>query len=159
MKKFCILTVSIFLFVCTVNSPIMAYGPASIPDSGWVDSVFNSLTPDQRIAQLFIIRAFSDKDSVYRDSLINIIRKWNPGGVCFFKGGVKRQAILTNAIQKISQTPLLISIDAEYGLGMRIDSTFSYPRALTLGALPDDSLIEEVGDSDRERLQKDGNSN
>jgi beta-glucosidase-like glycosyl hydrolase/CubicO group peptidase (beta-lactamase class C family) len=123
----------------------MASGHVFIPDSGWVDSVFNSLTPDQRIAQLFIIRASSDKDSIYYDSLLNSIRKWNPGGVCFFKGGVKRQAILTNAIQKTSQTPLLIAIDAEYGLGMRIDSTFSYPRALTLGALPDDSLIEEVG--------------
>jgi beta-glucosidase-like glycosyl hydrolase/CubicO group peptidase (beta-lactamase class C family) len=145
MKKYLSLIIGICLLVWLVNPPIMASCSLSNPDSGWVDSVFNSLTPDQRIAQLFIIRAFSDKDSVYNDSLLNIIRKWNPGGVCFFKGGAKRQAILTNAIQKTSQTPLLIAIDAEYGLGMRIDSTFSYPRALTLGALPDDSLIEEVG--------------
>ncbi len=145
MKKMRFLVGIIFLPVFLSYLPVKVSHAISQPDSTWVDSVFNSLTPDQRIAQLFIIRAFSDKDSIYNDSLINLVRRWNPGGVCFFKGGPCRQASLTNTIQKHSQTPLLIAIDAEYGLGMRLDSVSSFPRAMTMGALPDDSLITEMG--------------
>ena len=145
MKRTHVLSATVIFLVWFACPYLMASQPVPDTDSTWVDSVFKSLTPDQRIAQIFIIRAFSDKDSVYKDSLINLIRKWNPGGVCFFKGGVRRQASLTNAIQHIAQTPLLIAIDAEYGLGMRLDSAFSFPRAMTLGALPDDSLIGELG--------------
>jgi beta-N-acetylhexosaminidase len=131
--------------VLLAGQTALARAGTSAPDSAWVDSVFRSLTPDQRIAQLFIIRAFSDKDSVYNDSLSSLIRKWNPGGVCFFKGTAVRQAALTNVLQQLSQTPLLVAIDAEYGLGMRLDSAFSYPRAMTLGALDNDSLVFEEG--------------
>jgi beta-glucosidase-like glycosyl hydrolase/CubicO group peptidase (beta-lactamase class C family) len=145
MKKLNALCGIVFLLALFSCLPLKASSLFSQPDSNWVDSVFNSLSADQRIAQLFIIRAFSDKDSVYNDSLTNLIRKWNPGGVCFFKGTPFRQASLTNTLQGHSQTPLLISIDAEYGLGMRLDSAFSFPRAMTLGALEDDSLIGEMG--------------
>jgi len=112
-----------------------------INDSIWVDSVFQSLTQEQRIAQLLIIRAYSDRDSVYNDSLIARINKWNVGGVCFFKGSPFRQVSLTNLLQKIAQTPLLICTDAEWGLGMRLDSAFSFPKQMTLGAMRKDSLI------------------
>ncbi len=145
MKKIRFLLGIIFLLALLACLPLKGSSAISKPDSTWVDSVFNSLTADQRIAQLFIIRAFSDRDSVYNDSLINLVRRWNPGGVCFFKGTPYRQASLTNTIQQHSQTPLLIAIDAEYGLGMRLDSVSSFPRAMTLGALPDDTLIGEMG--------------
>jgi beta-N-acetylhexosaminidase len=145
MKKIRVLSGIVFLLVLLECLPLKAFSAFPKPDSTWVDSVFNSLTADQRIAQLFIIRAFSDRDSSYNDSLTNLVRKWNPGGVCFFKGGPCRQTVLTNTIQQHSQTPLLITIDAEYGLGMRLDSVSSFPRAMTLGALPDDSLIRDMG--------------
>jgi beta-N-acetylhexosaminidase len=114
-------------------------------DTTWVDSVFRSLTPDQRIAQLMIIRAWGFKDSVYDDSLTNIIRKYNPGGVCFFKATPVHQAQLTNRLQDSAATPLLIATDAEWGLGMRLDSAFSFPRQMALGALQNDSLIYQMG--------------
>ncbi|MCX6246933.1 MAG: serine hydrolase [Bacteroidetes bacterium] len=145
MRKTKIITGIAFLLASLAWQPLQASSAAPEKDSTWVDSVFNSLTPDQRIAQLFIIRAFSDRDSLYNDTLSGTIRKWNPGGICFFKGSPCRQAILTNHFQSLAQTPLLISIDAEYGLGMRLDSAFAFPRAMTLGALPDDSLIGELG--------------
>jgi beta-glucosidase-like glycosyl hydrolase/CubicO group peptidase (beta-lactamase class C family) len=145
MKKIRVLSGIVFLLALLACLPLKASSALPKPDSTWVDSIFNSLTADQRIAQLFIIRAFSDRDSVYNDSLTNLVRKWNPGGVCFFKGAPCRQASLTNTFQQHSQTPLLITIDAEYGLGMRLDSAFSFPRPMTLGALPDDSLIGEMG--------------
>jgi beta-N-acetylhexosaminidase len=128
----------ISLSICFLTKS--AYSQAT-GDSLWVDSVFLSLTQEQRIAQLLIIRAYSGRDSVYNDSLTNIIKKWNVGGVCFFKGSPFTQVSLTNRWQKTATTPLLICTDAEWGLGMRLDSAFSFPRQMTLGAISNDSLI------------------
>jgi beta-glucosidase-like glycosyl hydrolase/CubicO group peptidase (beta-lactamase class C family) len=93
---------------------------------------------------MMIIRAFSDRDPAYEDSLLELVRTWNVGGVCFFKGTPTRQASLTNRFQKAAKTPLLIAIDAEWGLGMRLDSAFAFPRPMTLGAVRNDSLVYRV---------------
>ena len=115
------------------------------PDSLWVDSVYRSMSPDERIGQLFMIRAFSGRDKIYNDELTEIIKSNHVGGVCFFKGSPVNQANLTNYWQSISKVPLLIAIDGEWGLGMRLDSTISFPRQMTLGAIADDSLIYKMG--------------
>ncbi|MCX6245437.1 MAG: serine hydrolase [Bacteroidetes bacterium] len=141
MKKHRLPGCLIILLFLLATGNASGTSPRTGADSTWVDSVFQSLTPDQRIAQLFIIRAYSDKDSTYNDSIANMIRKWNPGGICFFKGTPWRQACMTNSLQSLAQTPLLISTDAEYGIGMRLDSAVAFPREMTLGALQDDSLI------------------
>jgi len=119
---------------------IMAQG-IQRTDSIWADSVFRQLSPEQRIAQLFMIRAYSCKDSTYRDSLTSVIEKFQPGGICFFKGTPYAQVIFTNRLQGISNVPLLVAIDAEWGLGMRLDSTTAFPRPITLGAVSGDTLV------------------
>jgi len=139
MKKIHPLFIAIFFF----GSFFKGYSGGM--DSTWVDSVFHSLTPEQRIAQLFFIRAYSCRDSVYEDSLTKVIQSYNIGGICFFKGAPVHQARLTNRFQQAAPTPLLISIDAEWGLGMRLDSALSFPRQMTLGAIQDDSLIYLMG--------------
>ncbi len=137
----------LFLLPALFTLAIFSYQPAACQGEGhrWVDSVYASLTMEQRIAQLFILRAYSWKDSIYNDSLAGIVKKYNIGGVCFFKGSPLRQAILTNRLQQETQTPLLITTDAEWGLGMRLDSAFSFPRQMALGAISDDSLIYDMG--------------
>ncbi len=111
----------------------------------WVDSVFNALTPRQRIGQLFMLRANSDIDSAEIRQLTRLIKEYNIGGLCFFKGGPLRQAILTNYYQHLALTPILVSMDAEWGLGMRLDSTVSFARQMTLGAMRNEQLISECG--------------
>ncbi len=113
-------------------------------ETSWVDSVFNSLNLDEKIAQLIMIRAYSNRDSTYNDSIGKIIKEYNIGGICFFKGHPVQQAYLTNTYQSIAKTPLFIAIDAEWGLGMRLDSCYSFPRQMTLGAIQDDSLIYQM---------------
>jgi len=113
-------------------------------DSLWADSVMKTLSPEQRIAQMFMIRAYSWKDSTYKDSLAAIVGKYQPGGVCFFKGMPYAQAVFTNRLQQLSQVPLLVAIDAEWGLGMRLDSTVAFPRPITLGAISSDTLIYKM---------------
>lgn len=110
----------------------------------WVDSVFNSLNQEERIAQLMLVRA-NDPGKPYDKRVDKWIKKYNIGGVTFFKGGPVAQAKVTNKWQAEAKTPLLISIDGEWGLAMRLDSTISYPLQMTLGAIEDDSLIYRMG--------------
>ena len=109
--------------------------------NAWVDSVFNSLSLKERIAQSMVIRTFSNRDRAFYDSISRIIIKYNIGGLCFFQGDPQQQAQLTKYWQVLSKTPLLITIDAEWGLGMRLKNAWSFPKQMTLGAVTDNELI------------------
>jgi beta-N-acetylhexosaminidase len=111
----------------------------------WVDSVFNSLTAEQRIAQLMVIRAHSNLGADHVAKVRNDIQQYNVGALCFFQGGPVRQANLTNFYQGIAKTPLMITIDGEWGVGMRLDSVIKYPYQLTLGAMENQRLVYEMG--------------
>ena len=118
------------------------------PDAGqehWVDSVFKKLKRKERIGQMFFVRAHTNLGKAYEDSVAEVIKKNKVGGLVFFQGGTGRQEALTRYYQSISQVPLLIAMDAEWGLGMRLDSTISYPYQMTLGAIQDNNLIYQMG--------------
>jgi len=111
----------------------------------WADSVLNSLTPEERIAQLFMVAAYSKKGPQHVDQVSELVQNYKIGGLIFFQGGPVRQAIHTNHYQSLAKVPLLISIDGEWGLAMRLDSTQKYPRQMMLGAIQNDSLIYQMG--------------
>ncbi len=115
------------------------------PEAKWVDSVYNSLTFDERVGQLFMVAAYSNKDTAHTNSIERLIRKYKIGGLIFFQGGPVRQARLTNRYQSLAKTPMFIGIDAEWGLAMRLDSVGRYPWNMTLGAIQDLRMIERVG--------------
>ncbi len=110
-------------------------------DSVWVDSVLHTLSTEEKIAQLIMIRAYSNQGIKHKEKIRNTITKYKVGGLVFFQGGPKRQAKLCNEYQAISKIPLLIAMDGEWGLGMRLDSTISYPYQMSLGAIQNDSLL------------------
>jgi beta-N-acetylhexosaminidase len=111
----------------------------------WTDSVFNSLSEDQKIAQLMVVRAHSNLGADHVAKVTNDILKYNIGALCFFQGGPVRQANLTNFYQGIAKTPLMVTIDGEWGLGMRLDSVTKFPYQLTLGAMDDQNLVYRMG--------------
>lgn len=111
----------------------------------FVDSVINTMTIEEKIGQLFMVAAYSNKNQQHVDEISYIIEKYKIGGLIFFQGGPGRQVNLTNKYQSISKTPLLIAIDGEWGLGMRLDSTLSYPRQMMLGAIQNNALIYQMG--------------
>jgi beta-N-acetylhexosaminidase len=113
--------------------------------NAWVDSVFKKLTPEQRITQLMVVEAFPNKGQEHVDDVLHLIRRYNIGGIIYFQGGPIRQTILTNKFQAAAKVPLLISMDAESGVGMRIDSAMQYPLPMLLGAINNDSLIYRMG--------------
>lgn len=134
------------LFICLkFNSQIFSQiNPDTIRET-WADSVLKSLNLEEKIAQLMMLRTYSNKDQTYYTNTEATIKKYNIGGLCFFQGGPVRQANLTNRYQEIAKTPMFISIDAEWGLGMRLDSTYSFPYQMTLGAVRNNDLIYELG--------------
>ncbi len=76
----------------------------------------------KELGQLFMVAAFSNKDEAHKHSIATLIQREHIGGLCFFQGTPYKQAVLTNYYQSISKVPLFISIDAEWGLAMRLDT-------------------------------------
>jgi len=111
----------------------------------WVDSVLTTLSLDQRIAQLIVIGVHTDQGRDYYNRLERQIREWNPGGIMFYKGGPVRQVLITNRLQAAAPTPLLVSMDAEWGPAMRLDSVMAFPNHLTMGAIAGEHLIYQMG--------------
>ena len=111
----------------------------------WVDSIYNSLSIDQKIGQLFTIWVATKQGPEKMDEVSSIIKNNHLGGLIFSLGNINDQAKYTNEFQSISKVPLLIGMDAEWGIGMRLDDAFSFPYNMTLGALNDNSLIYRVG--------------
>lgn len=112
----------------------------------WVEATFNAMTPDERLGQLFMIRAHSDLGASHVAGVKNLIKKYHVGSLCFFQGTPEKHTSLINEYQSLSKVPLIVAIDAEWGLGMRMKaSTISFPRQLMLGAIQDNRLIYDMG--------------
>lgn len=111
----------------------------------WVDSVYQSLSLKEKIGQLFMVQVFSNQDKKTKQSIVNQIKEYKIGGVIYSKGGPVRQAQLNNELQAASKIPLLIGMDAEWGLSMRLDSTYAFPWNMTLGAIKDERLVVSAG--------------
>lgn len=142
MKKLFLLCLSALIFTGIAAQQFYEHTPEA---DKWVRKQFRKLSKDQRIAQLMIIRAHSNLGADHVKEVTDLIKKYNVGGLCFFQGGPVRQANLTNEYQRIAKTPLMIAIDGEWGLGMRLDSVINFPRQLMMGAVPDAKLIYQFG--------------
>jgi beta-glucosidase-like glycosyl hydrolase/CubicO group peptidase (beta-lactamase class C family) len=111
----------------------------------WVDSVFDALTPEERIGQLFMPVVNPADDSRNMQTIMRYVSEMKVGGLLFQKGNAVKQAEVTNRVQKAARVPLLISLDGEWGLSMRLDGTTRFPKNMMLGAIEDNSLIEAYG--------------
>src|SRR6185312_11586294 len=135
-------------FFLLTSLKFIAFSQAPNAAIHWADSVFNTLSDDQRIAQLMVLResSYSKDGPIYYDSaIIDAIQKYNIGGICLFQGTPVKQANFINQFQSIAKTPLMVCIDGEWGLGMRLDSVMSLNHEMMLGAMNDSSLVYEYG--------------
>jgi len=145
----------IYLFSCTTVLSFSQYKSA-LSEKDWVDSVFKSLSPEEKIAQLMVIRAHSNLGADHVANVSELVSKYNVGALCFFQGGPVRQANLTNLYQSLAKTPLLVTIDGEFGLGMRLDSVTKFPYQSTLAALRDESIVYKMGLAVGEQMKRIG---
>ena len=134
------------LFLLFISQISLAQKNRRTEQSVWVDSVYNQMSFDERVGQLFMVAAYSNKDTVHTNAIEKLITNYKIGGLIFFQGGPYRQARLTNQFQSKSKLPMFIGIDAEWGLGMRLDSVNRFPWNMTLGAIQNNKLIEKVGE-------------
>ncbi|MBG0859477.1 MAG: serine hydrolase [Bacteroidales bacterium] len=111
----------------------------------WVDSVFTSLSTEEKVAQLIWVAAFANNDLEHEVWLSNQVTSTGIGGIIFFSGKADRQAEMINYLQKISKVPLMVVTDGEWGLGMRLEKVVKFPYQLTMGAVRNDSLIYSMG--------------
>ncbi|MEP6596016.1 MAG: glycoside hydrolase family 3 N-terminal domain-containing protein [Ginsengibacter sp.] len=144
MKRFSLSLINIFL--CFQLS--FAQNHLKELSKIWADSVFNTLSDDERIAQLMLLRVSAKTANgviFYNQQVAESIKKYNIGGVVLFQGGPIQQAGFVNYFQSIAKTPLMVCIDAEWGLGMRLDSIIPLNHQLMLGALQDASIVYRYG--------------
>jgi beta-N-acetylhexosaminidase len=158
MKALSILLISLGILVGCAPGPILVSIPEPIDnriqeepivhmqmDHTWVDELMESLSQEERIAQLFMIAGYSNRGPSHADSLEKLVKTYGIGGIAWFQGGPIRQTIISNRLQMASKIPLLYAMDAEWGIGMRLDSTVNFPHQMALGAITNDSLIAEMG--------------
>lgn len=143
MKKIGLLFVALTTSVFSVFAQFVTNDPHQ---EQWVDSVFQSLTPDQRIAQLIWVNAYANDDVEAQLKVADLLRTYNLGGVIFFTGEPQKQVELTNLYQSISQTPLFVAMDAEWGVGMRLHGVIPFPYNMMMGASANPELVEQVAD-------------
>ncbi|PQA96183.1 beta-glucosidase [Chryseobacterium piscicola] len=110
----------------------------------WVDDKYNSLSQSERLGQLFIIALYTNKGDHHIDEIRNIVNKEQIGGLILMQDDAAREINLVNEFQQKSKTPMMIGMDAEWGLYQRIATAHKYPWAMTLGAIQDKDLIEKM---------------
>ncbi len=145
------LIVTLIIFIITSNAsysqkntnPLLAKD--SIKQKDWVNGMYNKMTLEEKIGQLFMVQVFSETKNLDKPKIINLIKNQQIGGIIYSKGDPVSQAKLNNDLQAASKTPLLIGMDAEWGLSMRLDSTYAFPWNMTLGAITDNDLVKKTG--------------
>ena len=126
------------------SDPLVVFDDV-VAQKRWVDSVYNQMTLKEKVGQLFMVDLYSSDTAEKINKTRKLIHDYHVGGVVFSKGGPYQQARLTNEFQALAKVPLLIGMDAEWGLAMRLDSVSPFPWNMTLGAIQNDSLIEQTG--------------
>ena len=132
------------LLIFSSKAPVFAQANPAVPEF-WYDYKLSQMSLDEKIGQLFMVAAYSNKDAAHTEELENLVRNYHIGGMIFMQNNPLKQVYLTNYFQSLSSTPMMIGIDGEWGLSMRLSNTQKFPYAITLGAIQNDSLVFDMG--------------
>jgi beta-N-acetylhexosaminidase len=146
MKKTILLPLLLFILNTTVVAQIK---PQFLEDYNqkWVTETFNSLSLEEKIGQLLMPRGNTSGKGYDPEKLKSWVKEYKIGGVVFFAGQPSTQAKLANELQAMSKVPLLVGVDMEWGLAMRLDSTVRFPYQMALGAMQGgEDLIYRMGE-------------
>ena len=142
------LSLLIIIFISQLYSA--QYQPKNISNSDikkandWVDKTYNSLSQDEKLGQLFIVALYTNKGEEFINQIRNIVKNDKIGGLILMQDDAAREINLVNEFQSQSKVPLMIGMDAEWGVFQRIAKAHKYPWAITLGAIQDKNLITEM---------------
>jgi beta-glucosidase-like glycosyl hydrolase/CubicO group peptidase (beta-lactamase class C family) len=164
-QYFTLATTKIFMFqralflltICLLGQISFSYAQNSAiykGDTLWVNQKLQTLTLDQKLGQLFMVAAYSNKGEAHKNEVLNLVKQEEVGGLIFFQGTAEKQALLTNYYQQAAKTPLFIAMDAEWGLSMRLPDVFQYPWPLTVGAIDDTIWAYRYGEAIAKQCQR-----
>lgn len=148
MKKLVYTLVFISLFLSLkLNAQ---YQPANLSKEDikkanqWVEKTYKNLSQDEKLGQLFIVALYTNKGENEINTVRNIVTNDKIGGLILMQDDAAREINLVNEFQQKSKVPLMIGMDAEWGVYQRIATAHKFPWAMTLGAIQDKSLIEQM---------------
>ena len=128
----------------------------SIVQERWVDSIMSTMSLEEKIGQLFMVAAYTNRDAEHEKYISSLIEKYHLGALIFFQDQAVKQVELTNHYQSLSRIPLLIGIDGEWGLRMRLKNTVAFPYNMALGAIRDDKLLYDMGVQMGQHMKREG---
>ncbi|MFC7346830.1 glycoside hydrolase family 3 protein [Chryseobacterium zhengzhouense] len=140
----------LLIITCTASHFSAQYLPKDISKADmkkanqWVDQTYNSLSQDEKLGQLFIVALYTNKGENYINQVRNIVINDKIGGLILMQDDAAREINLVNEFQQKSKVPLMIGMDAEWGLYQRINTAHKFPWAMTLGAIQDKELIYQM---------------
>ena len=139
----------IFLSLCVTTvcaqQPDPLLSDAVEAQKKWVDSLYQNMTLDEKVGQLFVPMVFSEQEEKHFEEIKSLIEKHHLGGLIFSLGSPDKQSKWLNEFQSVSKVPLLISMDAEWGVAMRLDSVVAFPWNMTLGAAQNEDVLRKIG--------------
>ena len=128
----------------------------SVAQERWVDSIMSTMSVEEKIGQLFMVAAYTNRDAEHEEYIGRLIERYHIGGLIFFQDQAVKQLELTNHYQSLSRIPLLVGIDGEWGLRMRLKNTVAFPYNMALGAIRDDRLIYQMGVQMGQHMRREG---
>jgi len=147
---------SLLITIITLPSLLYAQSKDLKEKAAWVDSVYNSLSLEEKIGQLFMVAAYSAGNNMNYNNVKNLAKEGKIGGVIYMQGNAEAQIQQTNELQSAYKVPLLIAMDAEWGLGMRLTGVKDYPKQMLLGATDNVEFMERLGFSIGKQLKNIG---
>lgn len=110
----------------------------------WVDKTYKNLSQDEKLGQLFIVALYTNRGEEYISQVRNIVTNDKIGGLILMQDDAAREINLVNEFQQKSKVPLMIGMDAEWGIYQRIATAHKFPWAMTLGAIQDKNLVYQM---------------
>ncbi|GAE66306.1 glycoside hydrolase family 3 protein [Chryseobacterium indologenes] len=148
MKK--LLYTSIFIAAFISPKAMAQYQPKNTSPEDikkarqWVEKTYKNLSQDEKLGQLFIVALYTNKGEDFISQVRNIVVNDKIGGLILMQDDAAREISLVNEFQQKSRIPLMIGMDAEWGLFQRIATAHKFPWAMTLGAIQDKDLIHQM---------------
>ncbi|NLB93667.1 MAG: glycoside hydrolase family 3 protein, partial [Bacteroidales bacterium] len=151
--QYCFKTLILFFFVVSFSSELFAEAVSSpgeppfliFQDDQWVNEQMMQMTIEEKIAQLMMVAVYPNQNDATANAMVEVIKTFKPGGLLIMQGSPVKTADRINRFQEASKVPLLIAIDGEWGIAMRMDSVMAFPYAQTLGAVQDSELLYRMG--------------
>ena len=158
-KKICVMLLGWLVMASAFGKipTILSKGKADSQEcKDWVEGRLEKMTLKEKIGQLFIHTVTLQDTEVNRKNIRNAVKEYKVGGLLFGNGQLVNQVNLTNFAQELSEIPLMITFDGEWGLNMRLKEIPAFPRNRVLGCIQDNDLLYEYGKEVARQFQEIG---